>query len=321
MNRLHKFTMALAALATVATGPVWADNHLNIDLADTQWRLVKIMEMDDSTHVPDDPAKYTLAFAADGSVASQADCNRGSGSWTSTKAPQLQFGPIAATQALGGPDSISEVYLAQFQWVRSYTMRDGHLFLATMADGSIIEFAPAAEAPAVAVVLGAKLNTTDPMELQSAILTPLFDHYAAEHDLEALEAEIDHYVEALEQGMREMGLDAADDLTAEEKAEVDAMRRDMGSALIRQWKINRALYDEYGGRIIYQQMGPEPLDAYREFLQAQCEADAFAIMDPDLEAAFWQYFTDETRHDFMKPGSADEKRAFAVPPWERKAAN
>ena len=119
MNRLHKFTVALAALATVATGLAWADNHLNSDLADTQWRLVKIMEMDDSTHVPNDPAKYTLAFAADGSVAIQADCNRGSGSWTSTKARQLQFGPIAATQALCGPDSISEVYLAQFQWVRS----------------------------------------------------------------------------------------------------------------------------------------------------------------------------------------------------------
>jgi hypothetical protein len=29
--------------------------------------------------------------------------------------------------------------------VRSYVMKDGHLFLATMADGSIIEFEPVSD--------------------------------------------------------------------------------------------------------------------------------------------------------------------------------
>jgi hypothetical protein len=32
--------------------------------------------------------------------------------------------------------------MAQFPWVRSYVTKDGGLFLATMADGSIIEFEP-----------------------------------------------------------------------------------------------------------------------------------------------------------------------------------
>lgn len=175
-------------------------------------------------------------------------------------------------------------------------------------------------APAVAVVFGEKIQTADPAELQQAILTPLFDHYAAEHDLVALEAEVDHFVEAMEQGMRERGLTAADELTAEEKAEVDAMRREMGRSLIRQWKINRALHDQYGGRIIYQQFGPEPLDAYRKFLEEQRAAGAFEITDPDLETAFWRYFTDESRHDFMEPGSAEAKGAFSTPPWEDQAA-
>jgi heat shock protein HslJ len=302
-------------------GAVAAAAAVTSELAGTRWRLVQIMEMNDTTHVPGDSATYTLALDADGSASMQADCNRGSGSWTSESAGRLKFGPVAATQALCPPESIGEVYLAQFQWVVSYVMKDGHLFLATMADGAIIEFEPADEAPAVATVLGEDLFTTDAGELQSAILTSLFDHYAAEHDLDALESEIDHFVETMEAGMRAEGLDAGDDLSPQEKAEVATMRREMGSAMIRQWKINRALHEEYGGRIIYQQMGPEPLDAYREFLQAQCDADAFAIMDPDLEAAFWRYFTDESMHDFMAPGSADEKRAFSVPPWERKPAN
>jgi hypothetical protein len=96
------------------------------------------------------------------------------------------------------------------------------------------------------------------------------------------------------------------------------MLRDTAGDIIRQWKINKALYEQYGGRIIYQQLGPEPIDAYREFLR-QREADgAFAIRDQALAASFWRYFTDDSIHDFMPPGGADEARAFTTPPWERQ---
>lgn len=111
-------------------------------LGDTSWRLVKIMSMDDTTYVPDDPSLYTLMFGVDGSVSLLADCNRGTGTWTSESDSQLQFGPIAATMAMCPPGSLHDRYMAQFAWVRSYTMSDGHLFLATMADGAIIEFEP-----------------------------------------------------------------------------------------------------------------------------------------------------------------------------------
>jgi len=112
------------------------------ELAGTSWQLVKIMSMDDSTDLPDDPSQYTLAFGADGGVSLQADCNRGSGSWSSEAPGQLQFGMIAATQAMCPPGSLHDRYLAQFAYVRSYVLENGHLFLATMADGSIIEFEP-----------------------------------------------------------------------------------------------------------------------------------------------------------------------------------
>ena len=112
------------------------------ELAGTSWRLVKIMGMDDSVAEPEDRSLYTLEFGTDGKVSLLADCNRGNGSWASESGPQLQFGPIAATRAMCPPGSLADKYLAQFQWVRSYVMKDGHLFLATMADGSIIEFEP-----------------------------------------------------------------------------------------------------------------------------------------------------------------------------------
>ncbi|MEE4384057.1 MAG: hypothetical protein V2J02_18815, partial [Pseudomonadales bacterium] len=88
-------------------------------------------------------------------------------------------------------------------------------------------------------------------------------------------------------------------------------------ALIRQWKTNRALFEDYGGRVIYQQLGPEPLDAYRCFLEDASAAGRFSIRDAKLEAAFWSYFRDGERHDFMRSGSHDATRVFALPPWER----
>jgi heat shock protein HslJ len=115
-------------------------------LAGTSWQLVKIMSMDDTTYTPEDPSLYTLEFGNDGSMRLQADCNRGTGSWSSESPGQLQFGVIAATQAQCPPGSLHDQYLAQFQWVRSYVAEGGHLFLATMADGSIIEFEPIAAA-------------------------------------------------------------------------------------------------------------------------------------------------------------------------------
>ena len=36
--------------------------------------------------------------------------------------------------------------------------------------------------------------------------------------------------------------------------------------MIEQWKASQSLYKKYGGRVVFQQTGPEPLDAYHEYL-------------------------------------------------------
>lgn len=143
------FVISCTALSTEPGGGDAGANADTIpdqanDLAGTSWRLLNITSMDDTVLVPDDPDKYTLEFGVDDRVTMRADCNRGSASWSSEAPPRLTFSPVAATLALCPPPSISEQYLKQFEWVRSYVMRDGHLFLATMADGAIIEFEPVA---------------------------------------------------------------------------------------------------------------------------------------------------------------------------------
>jgi heat shock protein HslJ len=299
-----------AALCAFAAG---AD-----DLTGTSWQLVEIKSMDYSVDVPEDASAYTLEFMADGSAALQADCNRGAGSWISEAAGELRFSPIASTGAMCPPGSLSEKYLAQFEWVRSYVMQDAHLFLATMADGSIIEFEPAAGAGAAATVLGEELRTSDAGELQDAILTGLFDQYAAEQGIKAETEEIGALLDAMRRGRAEDGSSAEEELTPDEAAEVEAMETTMATDFIRRWKINKALHEQYGGRIIYQQLGPEPLDAYRAFVEQRQAEGAFAVNDPALADAFWSYFTNESIHDFMEPGGADAKNAFSAPPWEQR---
>jgi para-nitrobenzyl esterase len=111
-------------------------------LGGTSWQLVKFQSSDEKILMPDAPATYTIAFGTDGSVSARIDCNRGRGTWNYSEPNQLQFGPLALTRAMSPPGSIHDRIVKDREFVRSYTLKDGHLFLALMADGGIYEFAP-----------------------------------------------------------------------------------------------------------------------------------------------------------------------------------
>ena len=108
----------------------------------TSWQLVKFQGGDGTVLVPDDKAKYTVAFAADGNVSVRFDCNRGRGSWILTGPNQLRFAPLALTRAMCPPGSLHDHLAKQWPFVRSYTLKDGHLFLSLMADSGSYEFEP-----------------------------------------------------------------------------------------------------------------------------------------------------------------------------------
>jgi hypothetical protein len=207
------------------------------------------------------------------------------------------------------------------------------------------------DAPLVAEVLGTKIHTHDPSEMQAVIIGKLVDRYAAEQGIEVKPDEIDAYVDSLRRvaeqdrqrqtarreeltrKLESKTLSAAErqslsselntlnevlaslDETASSAAEDYAARRQVAAAFIRQWKINQALYRQYGGRIIYQQGGPEPLDAYRTFLQAQERQGAFKILNKAFEPKFWKYFVTDSMHSFYPKGSREEAQAFETPWW------
>lgn len=161
MRRLAVLSIGLAAVIVagcrsaasqpappqVATEPVSSaapPPALPADLAGTAWRLVRIQSMDDTVTTPDDPAKYTFDFGADGRASLRLDCNRGSGKWESPGRGELRIGPLAMTRAMCPPGSLSDRVARDMGYVRSFTLKDGRLFLALMADGGIYELEPRA---------------------------------------------------------------------------------------------------------------------------------------------------------------------------------
>lgn len=129
------------------TGEPAKGSIANGGLAATSWRLLSFQSMDDSQGTTKAGNRtYLLNFNADGSLAAQLDCNRGSASWnediSNATGGTLTIGPVTATRALCPPPSMGEMLAARLPDVASYTLRDGHLFLALKMDGGIFEFAP-----------------------------------------------------------------------------------------------------------------------------------------------------------------------------------
>jgi para-nitrobenzyl esterase len=128
------FTALLLAACAAAPAPQ--------SLAGTSWQLVRFQGGDGRVLVPDERAKYTVTFGGDGVVNVRFDCNRGRGGWKSAQKNQLELGPMALTRAMCPPGSLHDQLVKQWPYIRSYTLKEGRLFLALMADGGIYELEP-----------------------------------------------------------------------------------------------------------------------------------------------------------------------------------
>lgn len=155
MNRARKL-MLPAVLAALVFGSASAQ-ELPEALTDTTWWLEEFQSMSDAigTQQPDDPSRYTLTLNADGSASMQLNCNRGAGTWSAAASGagtsgSFEFGPIAMTRALCPPPSMDESIARQAEYIRSFVLEDGRLYLSLMADGGIYAWVPEPVAPMVA---------------------------------------------------------------------------------------------------------------------------------------------------------------------------
>jgi len=131
------------ASATTTPGPANPQNASGTnELAGTSWKLVKFQTGDETTLVPDDPLKYTITFGSNGRVSAQVDCNRGSSTWKAGRGNELTFGSWQRTSTKCPPGSLHDKIVTEGANVRSYSIKDGHLFLAGMAAGGFYELEP-----------------------------------------------------------------------------------------------------------------------------------------------------------------------------------
>ena len=112
------------------------------ELTGTSWKLVKLQGGDETTSVPDDGSKYTITFQGNGRVLARVDCNHGSSSWKSGGGNQLQFGSWSMTRAKCAPGSLHDLIVRDGAAVNSYSIKNGHLFLAGMSAGGYYELEP-----------------------------------------------------------------------------------------------------------------------------------------------------------------------------------
>jgi hypothetical protein len=206
----------------------------------------------------------------------------------------------------------------------------------------------------VAVVLGDTLFHNQIPQISGLIMKPLFDKYALDKRLLVTEVDVDAFIKSTSDirnqkianlqkdireteiflGKRKMSppsrkakedelnqyrttlktLIKARESDAKVSSEMKAYERKMAAKFIEMYKINKSFYKQYGGRVIFQQMGPEPLDAYYLFLKDQEKSGALVLLNPELQKSFWAYFLDNTKHQFYEESSGE--KAINTPWWQ-----
>ncbi len=188
-------------------------------------------------------------------------------------------------------------------------------------------------------------------QITTLVFGPLLEKYTSDHNIAPTQEEIDGFIKAMHEGRQnqikqwkaqeeELLKELNSGSLAEEKKKetsqklemirgfiseyehIDATGQtneqipigeaDIAKQFVRAWKINKSLYEQYGGRVIFQQAGPEPIDAYRTFLEEKEKGGAYKIYDPQLKEVFWEYFVNDQMHTFY---SKEDGGKFFDKPW------
>ncbi len=97
----------------------------------------------------------------------------------------------------------------------------------------------------------------------------------------------------------------------------------VAEAMVQDWKINKLLYDAYGGKIIFQQAGLEPLEAYADFLKYIKEDGELKILNAAYQDTFGemdQYLA--MGHNVLPDNEKDMYgNYFSTPYWQFQLSN
>jgi hypothetical protein len=179
------------------------------------------------------------------------------------------------------------------------------------------KFAPQPEEGATPAEIAALELDTRRQMLATGIWQEARKHYLSKNGLEPTEAEIDSYVEFSKKMQQEMEKDPEIKKINEKNkvGEDPEAERQVARIMVVSWKFNQGLYKQYGGRVIFQQMGLEPIDALKKFLADLKASGDYEIYDPALAKDLFkeqeEYF--DKKLDDSSPAEAE--KYFATPWW------
>jgi heat shock protein HslJ len=117
---------------------------LPADVLDVTWQWIWFGSGAEEFDV-DKPELYTVQFAADGSVAIQADCNRGMANVSLAEDNRITLSPVATTMMLCPDGSLDGRFLSALEQVALYFQKDGDFFLEASVSSGTLRFRKAAE--------------------------------------------------------------------------------------------------------------------------------------------------------------------------------
>ena len=87
--------------------------------------------------------------------------------------------------------------------------------------------------------------------------------------------------------------------------------KEIAEKQVMQFQTEKALFDEFGGKVIFRQSNPQmPIDAYKALLNRYRENNQLQIIDSALREAFWNVFTPPFQYEI-----APENVDFTQPWW------
>lgn len=157
------------------------------------------------------------------------------------------------------------------------------------------------------------LEQVEHARLSQLIFDNAYSNILGENSYKPTEQEIQSFLKALPESkvMKEI----KSKMPADQLKAAEENRYRMAQKIVRSWKINKRLYEKYGGRIAYQQAGLESVDAYLMFVnevvkngKVEIIASEFrSILTPTIALGNQKFMND-----------ADAKRAFDEPWWNKK---
>ena len=149
-------------------------------------------------------------------------------------------------------------------------------------------------------------------KLAHLIWDQIWAEFDKTHDVKPTEAEIDDLIRTMNMTPNRQ-LPDDPKISAKMKKEVE---REVAESFVKQWKRSKALYEEYGGIVLFTHFNPmEPVGAMRKLLESHQAKGDFEIYDEQLKQQFWKYYLqDHISWKVLPPDKVD----YSEPWWLQK---